>query len=237
MSGSPGSGRRRRCCRRMSTSWAAPSRRPPHEPGVPRRRRCNHAVPRHHAGHAAAQRFSAIRQHAQTPPEADTAAHPADGDRDHRAAVFPHAVSADPRHGEARRPRGARRAHHRARARAGRGRAAGVGHDAGNLAGQRRRPLQPRARPARRAARPAFQGRRAACSPTRRAGTSSPRSSRARIPGATTTTPGDRTISTSRCSGRASPRGWSRRCIFPATRCWNSTRSSTACRTRTRASG
>ena len=56
------------------------------------------------------------------------------------------------------------------------------------------------------------------------------RSSPAPTRGGTTTTPGGPRTSTSRCSGRRSPRGWSRRCTSPATRSSSRTRSSTRCR-------
>ena len=53
---------------------------------------------------------------------------------------------------------------------------------------------------------------------------------RARIRGATTTTPGGRRTSTSRCWGAPSRSGWSRRCTSRATRSSRMTRSSTRVR-------
>jgi protocatechuate 3,4-dioxygenase beta subunit len=67
-------------------------------------------------------------------------------------------------------------------------------------------PVPPSGRSARRAARSQFLRRRAGIVPTRRAGTSSSPSSPAPIRGRTITTPGGRRTSTSRCSGRPSPR-------------------------------
>ena len=57
------------------------------------------------------------------------------------------------------------------------------------------------------------------------------RSSPAPTRGATTTTPGARRTSTSRCSAGRSPSGWSPRCTSRATRCSSRTRSSTRCAT------
>ena len=67
------------------------------------------------------------------------------------------------------------------------------------------------------------------------AGIGSPRSSPAPIPGAITTMPGGRPISTSRFSARALPSGSSLRCISPVTRCSSSTRSFSRSPTRRRA--
>ena len=55
---------------------------------------------------------------------------------------------------------------------------------------------------------------------------------RARTRGATTTTPGGRRTSTSRCSAGRSPSGWSPRCTSRTTRCSPRTRSSTRSATR-----
>ena len=60
---------------------------------------------------------------------------------------------------------------------------------------------------------------------------------RAPTRGGTTTTPGARRTSISRCSAARSPSGWSPRCTSPATRCCRSTRSSTRCPTRRPGSG
>ena len=77
----------------------------------------------------------------------------------------------------------------------------------------------------------------AARSPTPRDAIASSPSGRASIPGATTTTPGGRRTSISRCSGRRSSRGSSRRCTFRAIRCCPTTRCSPASPTKARASG
>ncbi len=73
---------------------------------------------------------------------------------------------------------------------------------------------------------PHFDGRRPGAH--RRAGPlpSSPPSSPAPTRGATTTTPGGRRTSTSRCSAGPSPSGWSPRCTSRTTRCSARTRSS-----------
>ena len=63
-----------------------------------------------------------------------------------------------------------------------------------------------------------------------RAATSSRRSSPAPTRGATTTTPGGRRTSTSRCSAARSPSAWSPRCTSRTTRCSARTRSSTRSR-------
>ena len=88
-----------------------------------------------------------------------------------------------------------------------------------DLAGQRRRPLHPPARPAPGADRPELHRRRPLPDRRRTAPTASPPSSPGRTRGATTTTPGGRRTSTSRCSAPTSPSGWSPRCTSPATRC------------------
>ena len=106
-----------------------------------------------------------------------------------------------------------------------------------DLAGQRRRPLHPQARPAPGAARPELHRRRPLPDRRRRHLPRSPRSSPGPTRGRTTTTPGGRRTSTSRCSAPSSPSGWSPRCTSRATRCSRSTRSTSRSSTRRPATG
>ena len=149
-------------------------------------------------------------------------------DRDHRAAA-----RRGPGDGGRRRPdppargRAAGAADHRPRPGARQRRPAGARHAGRGVAGQRRRALPARrgqlARRRSTPTSPAWAG----ASPTARAATSSRRSSPAPTRGATTTTPGGRRTSTSRCSGGRSPSAWSPRCTSRTTRCSSRTRSST----------
>ena len=126
---------------------------------------------------------------------------------DHRPAAAGRAARCQrerpdaPAHGRA-----AGRAHHRAGPRARRGRQAGAQRPGRDLAVQRRRPLPSSRRPARRAARSQLLRRRPRARRRRRATTASSPSSPAPIRGRTTTMPGGRRISISRCSGPPSPR-------------------------------
>ena len=105
----------------------------------------------------------------------------------------------------------------------------GAEYAAGDLAGQCLRPLHPRSPTSirRRSIRisPAPGGRNRMPPAT----TNSSPSSRVPIPGAITTTPGAPRISISRCSATLLSRGSSLRCIFRATRCSSSIRSSMQC--------
>ncbi len=101
-----------------------------------------------------------------------------------------------------------RRAHHRARPCARRGRPRRAQLAGRDLAGQFLRPLRPRPRPASGAARSEFHGRGPHASAMPLATTASSPSSRAPIPGAITTMPGVPPTSISRCSAIPSSRAW-----------------------------
>ena len=137
-------------------------------------------------------------------PTRRAAAAGADRHGNHRPAIHPGALPANRRPDQAGEGRAARRAHHRRRPGDGRGWPPHPQHHGRDLAGQRRRPLRPSARHARRAGSTPTSPARAASSPMPKATTASSPSSRAPIPGATTTMPGGRSISTSRCSAAAS---------------------------------
>ncbi len=89
-------------------------------------------------------------------------------------------------------------------------------HIGGALAGQFGGALPARWRSARRAARSPLYWAPAMSSPTTAASISSSPSCPAPIPGGTPTTPGARSICTSRCSAPPLPPASSPRCIFPA---------------------
>ena len=195
--------------------------------GEPGDRRHRHGVPgRRRRGDPAAARLRALPEQPAAPSDQGPAPR---RPGDHRALG---AVLRTARRGPSRgrphhpgRRRAAGGADHRDRPRARRPGAPRRRPARRDLAGQRRRPLHPPARPAPGPARPPLHRRRALPAPARTAPTGSRPSSRGRTRGRTTTTPGARRTSTSRCSAPTSPSAWSPRCTSPATRCSRSTRS------------
>ena len=110
-------------------------------------------------------------------------------------------------------------------------------HHDRDLAGQRRRSLRPSGRPARCADGSEFPWRRAGVFRCRWLVSVHHHQAGRLSRGATTTMPGGRTTSITRCSAPASGSGSSPRCISPAIRCWRWIRSICRFRTRRRGSG